>query len=194
MSVQLPLERFLYGLKDLRKSVEKLKMLVKIWQKYLASCTKTEIRWYSWKQYRLFCSSTVVRREPIVAFPWNYWIFYIVASDMYFTNTTNGMYFCVFMATLVTLTWHGVTLHIYRLSRFVESFISSKEKLYGPDSNSERFGNEKKLFFLSGMENSRDIQINQSCYCARNSERMFSSDIYHGIQSPADWMGEFLGE
>ena len=175
MSVQLPLERFLYGLKDLRKSVEKLKMLVKIWQKYLASCTKTEIRWYSWKQYRLFCSSTVV-------------------SDMYFTNTTNGMYFCVFMATLVTLTWHGVTLHIYRLSRFVESFISSKEKLYGPDSNSERFGNEKKLFFLSGMENSRDIQINQSCYCARNSERMFSSDIYHGIQSPADWMGEFLGE
>jgi len=36
---------------------------------------------YCWQQCELFCISTTVQREPIVAFPWQHWTSYIVDSS-----------------------------------------------------------------------------------------------------------------
>lgn len=62
---------------------------------------KSYVVWglYYWLQYEIFCISTTVQMDLIVAFPYNIQQFYIVDSDMCL-NDKNRMHCYVFKASL----------------------------------------------------------------------------------------------
>ena len=54
-------------------------------------------------------SPTTIKRERIVAFPWQQKHFYIVSRYNYANNNKKGTYCCLSMATLVMRTRHDMT-------------------------------------------------------------------------------------
>jgi hypothetical protein len=69
----------------------------------------------------VFCSSTTVKTDPNVAFPWQKLTFY---TYMQINNKRKGRHCYVSTATMVRRTRHDVTLYVNCLSCSIFSFIS----------------------------------------------------------------------
>ena len=90
----------------LRKSVKKLKIPLKSGKRnYRTPYMKTYVRFCSWQTYEIFCSSTPVQRELIVAFLWQHWTL-ILLIDMLVSNNTKR--------TVVAFPWQRWALILLR--------------------------------------------------------------------------------
>jgi hypothetical protein len=91
----------IFGIRDLTKICENSTDLVKIRQQYWTFNTGTSTHLCFWQLYEIFFSWTIVQREPIVAFPWQYIILEYCWQPHVAQEQYEGNYCWVPVATLM---------------------------------------------------------------------------------------------